>query len=289
MTELERLMNDFNDSEGVTETSIPGVSRFRAEVGLSRTPALYEPALAILARGRKTIFSGGREMEYNPENYLVSSLTIPVECAFDASSEEPVIGIYIKLDMTMLHDLIGRMDPSDRRDGRKAPAITVSPMDPPMKDAVLRLVGCMANEQDARALGTGLVREVLYRVLCGEQAHMLHELANHSADFSRIAHSLTLLQNSIGEKIDVERLASSAHMSVSAFHRAFRDMIGESPIQYLKKLRLNKARDLMLQDGMKAYMAADKVGYESPSQFSREFKRYFGQSPADMVRQTRRA
>lgn len=115
----------------------------------------------------------------------------------------------------------------------------------------------------------------------------LNSLAMHSVTFSQVAHALKVIQRDYSEKLDVERLAGTARMSASAFHRAFKEITSDSPMQYLKKIRLTKVRELMVQENMKAYIAADMVGYESSFQFSREFKRYFGQSPADMMRESR--
>ncbi len=129
---------------------------------------------------------------------------------------------------------------------------------------------------------------ILYRALCGTQAPVLYSLAMYnSGTFSKVAQVLKIMQSDYAEKLDVEQLADMAHMSTSAFHRAFKNITSDSPMQYLKKIRLTKARDFMMQESMKSYIAADRVGYESPSQFSREFKRYFGQSPAEMMRELR--
>jgi len=160
-------------------------------------------------------------------------------------------------------------------------------MDEDMADATMRLIKCLQSEAESQILGPGLVREILYRALFGTQAQVLYSLAMHSGAFSQVARALKLMQNDYAEKLDVERLASMARMSPSAFHRAFKEITSDSPMQYLKKVRLTKARDLIVQENIKAYIAADQVGYESPSQFSREFKRYFGQSPAEMMREQR--
>lgn len=156
-----------------------------------------------------------------------------------------------------------------------------------MRDATARLVQCLRSASEAQILGPGIVREILYRALCGTQAPVLYALALHSGTFSQVARVLKVMQSDYAEKMDVEQLAQTAHLSVSAFHRAFKEITSDSPLQYLKKIRLTKARDLMLQESVKANIAADQVGYESASQFSREFKRYFGQSPAEMMRAAR--
>ncbi|WP_448872097.1 helix-turn-helix domain-containing protein [Desulfobulbus propionicus] len=115
----------------------------------------------------------------------------------------------------------------------------------------------------------------------------VYSLAMHSGSFSQVARVLKVMQSDYAGKLEVEQLAKMAHLSVSAFHRVFKEITSDSPLQYLKKIRLTKARDLMMQESLKANIAADKVGYESASQFSREFKRYFGQSPAEMMRESR--
>jgi transcriptional regulator GlxA family with amidase domain len=157
-------------------------------------------------------------------------------------------------------------------------------MDKDIADATTRLIKCLQSETESQILGPGLVREILYRVLHGNQAPILYSLARYNGTFSQVAGALKVMQTDYAAKYDVEQLAREAHMSASAFHRAFKEITSDSPMQYLKKLRLLKARDLMVQENIKAYIAADKVGYKSASQFNREFKRYFGQNPAKMAR-----
>ncbi len=235
----------------------------------------------------------GQVFQYDANNYLVTSVTMPFECETFASPEEPLLGLYINVDMAQLHDLIGRLDLqieiSNASEKGLPYGIGPAVMDEDMADATNRLLKCLRSETESQILGPGLVREILYRALCGTQAPVLYSLAMHSGSFSQVARSLKIMQNNYSEKLDVEQLASTARMSASAFHRAFKEITSDSPMQYLKKIRLTKAKDFIVQESMKAYIAADKVGYESSSQFSREFKRYFGQSPADMMRELRAA
>jgi len=152
-----------------------------------------------------------------------------------------------------------------------------------------RLLNVLASETETLVLGPGLVREILFRVLCGGQGPILYALAAHNGNFPRIARVLKMIQKDYALKLDVETMAGRVNMSASAFHRIFKDITAESPMQYLKKIRLTKAREFLMEKDMKAYMAADRVGYESASQFSREFKRYFGQTPTDLLREMRTA
>ena len=292
MTQMAELLNSFPLSDGgSTESRLAGVRFFKATFPIPRKPILYDPGICIVAQGHKIGYLGGEAFQYDANNYLVTSVTMPFECETFASREEPLLGLFIDVDMTQLHDLIGRMDLHDRignGDEKGLPrAIGPAVMDADMEDATCRLLRSLTSDTETQILGPGLVREILYRALCGAQAPVLYSLAMHGGTFSQVARALKTMQNNYAAKIDVDQLANTARMSASAFHRAFKEITSDSPMQYLKKIRLTKARDLMVQESMKAYIAADKVGYESSSQFSREFKRYFGQSPADLTRELR--
>jgi len=289
---MDELLQSFPEiDDGPSESRLKGVLLFKETRHIPRRPMVYDPGVCIVVQGHKIGYLGGRKFRYDANHYLVTSVTMPFECETFASPEEPLRGLYIDIDMGQLRDLIGRMDvqPEIVNGGDRTLPRGIGPavMDKEMLDATTRLVKCLRSETESQILGPGLVREILYRVLCGTQAPVLYSLAMHSGTFSQVARVLKLMQSDYAENLDVEQLANAAHLSVSAFHRAFKEITSDSPMQYLKKIRLTRARDLMVQERMKAYMAADKVGYESPSQFSREFKRYFGQSPAEMMRELR--
>lgn len=252
---------------------------------------VYKPGICIVLQGHKMGYLGGQRFRYDASHYLVTSVTMPFECETFASSEEPLRGLYVDIHMRELRHLIGQLDLQreiPNSDDRTLPrGIGPAVMDADMLDTTARLIKNLQSEVESNILGPGLVRELLYRVLRGNQAPVLYSLAMHSGVFSQVARVLEIMQKDYAEKLDVEQLAGRAHLSTSAFHRAFKEITSDSPLQYLKKIRLTKAKDLMIQESMKAYMAAEKVGYESSSQFSREFKRYFGQSPTEMMRERR--
>jgi len=276
---------------GASESRLKGVRFFKETQHIPRRPMVYDPGICIVVQGHKIGYLGGQKFQYDASNYLVTSVTMPFECETFASPEEPLLGLYIDIDMGQLNDLIGRLglqaEIGSVNEKGLPRGIGPAVMDEDMADATMRLIKCLQSEAESQILGPGLVREILYRALFGTQAQVLYSLAMHSGAFSQVARALKLMQNDYAEKLDVERLASMARMSPSAFHRAFKEITSDSPMQYLKKVRLTKARDLIVQENIKAYIAADQVGYESPSQFSREFKRYFGQSPAEMMREQR--
>ncbi|WP_043751800.1 AraC family transcriptional regulator [Imhoffiella purpurea] len=294
MSQTSTLLKHFPAMEtGVLESPLQGVRFFKSTQPIPRRPLIYDPSICILAQGHKTGYLGGRQFRYDANNYLVTSVTMPFECETFGCPEEPLLGLYIDIEMGQLNELISEMglqtEMGKAIEKTLPRGIGPAALDEEMADAVGRLIKALGSEAEARLLGPGLVREVLFRALGGTQAPVLYSLAMYSGNFSKVAQVLKIMQTHYAEKLDVEHLADRVHMSSSAFHRAFKEVTSESPMQYLKKIRLTKARDLMVRESIKAYMAADRVGYESPSQFSREFKRYFGQSPAEMTRELRAA
>ncbi|GAB6907406.1 Uncharacterized HTH-type transcriptional regulator YqhC [Desulfosarcina cetonica] len=294
MSTIAELMKRFPLADGgSSESRLAGVRLFKSTHPIARKPIVYDPGICIIAQGHKIGYLGGQKFQYDANHYLVTSVTMPFECETVASADDPLLGLYIDIDIAQLHDLIGRLglqaEIGNFGDKELPRGIGPAVLDADMADAITRLVKCLQSEAESQILGPGLVREILYRALGGTQAPVLYSLVMHGGTFSQVARALQIMQRDYAKKLDVDRLANMARMSTSAFHRAFKDITSDSPIQYLKKVRLTKARDLIVQKNMKAYIAADKVGYESSSQFSREFKRYFGQSPADMMRELRAA
>ena len=294
MSQLAELLKGFEIPDvGSSDSRLKGVRFFKATRPSPRKPVLYDAGISIVAQGRKIGYLGGQMFQFDPDHYLVVSVTMPFECETFASPGEPLLALNIDVDMAQLHDLIGRL--GDRAEfgniDNKVLARGIGPaaMEKDMADATYRLVKCLQTDTDAQILGPGLVREILYRALAGAQAPVLYSLAMHNSVFSQVASALKIMQNNYSAKLDVDQLASTARMSPSAFFRAFKEVTSDSPMQYLKKVRLNKAKNMIVHENMKAYIAADKVGYESTTQFSREFKRYFGQSPAEMMREIRAA
>ena len=290
MAQLVEMLTGFKLADnGYTETGFEGVRFFKSSQHIPRRPLVYEPGICIIVQGHKVGFLGGEVFHYDADNYLVTSVTMPFECETFASPEEPLLGIYIDVNFEDLHNLIGKVRVHDPVVGHDQNSLHrgIGPalLDGVMKDAVYRLVRCLQSEVEKQILGPGVVKEILYRALSGSQAPVLYSLANQNGNFAQISRALKIMQSNFAEKFDVEHLASVANMSSSTFHKAFKEVTSESPLQYLKKLRLNRARYLMIQESTKAYIAAYEVGYESPSQFSREYKRYFGLSPAEALKE----
>jgi AraC-like DNA-binding protein len=277
--------------DGVYESRLQEVFLLKETRHILRRPKVCDPGLCIVDQGHKIGYLGGRKFRCDANNYLMTSVTMPFECETYANSEEPSHGLRIYIDPGQLHDRIGRIDwPAVMgMIGEKVLPCGIGPavMDKEMVVTTTRLVKCLQSEAESQILGPGPMREILYRALCGTAAPVLYALTVHSCAFSQVAPALKVLQNDYSAKLDVEQSASAARMNASAFLRAFKEITSDFPMQYLKKVRLTKTRYLIVQENIKAYIAADKVGYESPSRFSRKFKRCFRQRPAEMMRELR--
>jgi AraC-like DNA-binding protein len=277
---LAELLEIHAANNGHTVSALDGIFFIRSTEPIPRSPAIYEPSIVIVGQGRKKGYLGGEVYTYDAFNYLVLSVPLPLECeTVEASPEKPALAVSIRVTLTTLGELLTEMDDYD---GPSMPAqrgIYATPLDSELTGAVIRLLECLRSPMDSRILGPQVVREVIYRVLLGEPGGALRGMANRHSHFSRIAKVLKLIHSEYPNSLDVDTLAAEANMSVSTFFHNFKAVTALSPLQYLKSIRLHKARMLMVQEGLNASSAANVVGYESVSQFSREFKRFFGASP----------
>jgi AraC-like DNA-binding protein len=280
---LALLLNEVAVDEGIHATLIDGVGVARHSSTLPRTSVVYEPVIVFVGQGRKRSYLGDQVYEYDPATYFVLSVPMPAECEWDASPEEPVLVLGIKIDPTTLGELILAMD-EPLSPVRETPrVVTTHSLGNQLGSAVIRLLECLKCPLDSRMLGPQIVREIIYRVLREEKDGALRALANRNGNFMRIARVLKEVHADSAKPFTVESMSKRAGMSTPAFHHNFKLVTGSSPLQYLKRIRLDRAKRLMLHDGHNASTAAKAVGYESASQFSREFKRQFGRTPREDV------
>ncbi len=273
------LLDKLVPKEGVIQDIIEKVDIFRIIASIPRLPQAYEPGILILAQGHKRIFIGDDVFIYNPLNYLVLSVPLPLECETTASPEKPLLGIKIKTDAKMIGEILLTIDTAQQNIKSLPKGIYSAPLDNHMIDAAVRLLETFSSPADSRFLGPLIVREIIYRVLCGEKGDALRALAYRNQRFFQISRILDKIHKSYGKKLDLNSLALETGMSISAFHSSFKAVTNMAPLQYIKNVRLHKARMLMIEEGVNAYSAAFHVGYESPSQFNREYKRLFGSTP----------
>ncbi|AYX16940.1 helix-turn-helix domain-containing protein [Yersinia pseudotuberculosis] len=274
--------------DGLTPSTVSGGKILYSTVHQPRTPVMYTPSVVIIFQGHKVGYLGSKVFQYDPKNYLILSVPLPFECETFASPEIPLAGISIQVDSQMLQDLMMTMgdDELEKPPGNTS-GVNSAPLTEEMLCATERLLDVMSIARDARVLGPQIVREILYYVLCGSCGGALQALVNRHGHFNQITKTLRRIENHFADNLSVEQLAAEVNMSVSAFHHNFKAVTNTSPLQYLKSYRLHRARMMMLHDGLKASTAAIKVGYESASQFSREFKRYFGHTPSEGVAKQR--
>lgn len=273
------LLNSLVPDEGVIHDVIEKVDLFRITRSSPRSPLNYEPSIIILAQGQKRVFIGDDVFTYDPLHYLVLSVPLPLECETTASIEKPMLGLTVKVDAATVGDILLAIDDIQHNSKSLPKGIYSAALDDNLIDATTRLLEIVSSPTDGRFLGPMIVREIIYRVLCGEKGDALRALAFRNQRFFQIARILDKIHESYNKKLNLNTLALEAGMSISALHTSFKAVTNTSPLQYIKNVRLHKARILMIEEGVKAYNAAFHVGYESPSQFNREYKRLFGVTP----------
>jgi AraC-like DNA-binding protein len=254
-----------------------------------RSPIAYDPSIVIIGQGRKTGYLGGKTFVYDANNYLVLSVPLPFECKTEGSREAPLLGLSVGVSPGLVTELLIQIEQAPPANGSQPQAIQATALDDRLSNAAVRLLECLRSADDARILGPQIVREITYRVLLGELGHNLRAVAAPHTHFGQITRVLTRIHTDYARSYDMGALAREAGMSVSTFHAHFKAVTSSSPLQYLKNVRLHKARMLMVHEGANAGTAALRVGYESASQFSREFKRLFGNGPAAEAQQLRKS
>jgi AraC-like DNA-binding protein len=284
---LARLLDEVAVEEGIQQTQVEGVLVIRHTEPRPRTPTVYEPAIVVIGQGQKRGYLGDEVYVYDQFNYLVLSVPLPVECEWEASPENPLLLVAVSVELTMLGELLLEMDEQLLPVSPMPRGISTAQMTEELSGAVIRLVECLKCPLDSRMLGRQIVREIVYRVLCSKEGGSLRALASRDEHFIRIARVLKDIHTDCAKPFSVDSMARRAGMSVAAFHNNFKLVTASSPLQYLKRMRLDRAKRLMVHDGYNASTAARAVGYESPSQFSREYRRLFGAPPLEEIELTR--
>jgi len=285
---MTKLLMILAPKEGAHSTLLEGVNLMRVDRYSPPSPVLYEPSIVVVAQGRKKGYLGGQVYQYDAHNYLVLSVPLPFESETEATPMHPMLGVSIRTDLSILTELMVTMNrPSLSAQASMPQGICSTPLNHPLSGAIIRLLEHLMGAETARILGPQTVREIMYLVLCGEQGDALRAALKMPGHFTQISRILNHIHAEYTLPMDIKSLAEEAHMSLSVFHRSFKGITSTSPLQYIQTIRLHKARMLMVQAGMGAGEAAEQVGYESASQFSREFKRLFGKSPMQEVAHVR--
>ncbi|MEL6490019.1 MAG: AraC family transcriptional regulator [Cyanobacteria bacterium J06621_3] len=284
--ELARQAARHTDEQGngLHPTAIAQLE-FMRDDAFTTVCSVYEPAVAIIVQGEKKILLGEETYHYGVAQHLVVSVELPVRgFHVEATPEKPFLGLLLKLSSIELYDIITQVQPPTVTKQSPCRGLSVSDVDLPLVDCAHRLIQLLDTPQDIPFLAPLIIREIYYRLLTGEQGEAIRQIATSGSNMQRIAGVIELIKADFAQSLRVDVLAEQANMSTSSFHRHFKAVTSMSPLQYQKHLRLLEARRLMLTEDADATHAAYQVGYESPSQFSREYSRMFGAPPIQDIR-----
>jgi len=282
---VERLV----PSQGLHGTAWSALSLFRADSVGAPTCAMYGPGLGLALQGAKQILLGQQSFLHGPATYMVNAVDVPVSSQIvEASAEAPCLCLTFRLDLQCIRELLPGVQ-LRRTAAVSATGLSSSPLDGGLLDPLLRLVRLLDAPRDLQVLGPLIERELLYRLLTGEQGALLAQVATSGSQGHQVSRAIDWLRQHYDEPLRIDELAARVNMSASSLHHHFRAITAMSPLQYQKQLRLHEARRLLLADQCDVATAAHRVGYESPSQFSREYSRAFGAPPLRDVAKLRLA
>ena len=286
--ELARKIAQFIGSAEKLVTDVPGLLLSRRTAPTAAATATYEPSLAVVAQGKKRAILAGTTFIFDESRYLLTSLDLPVICnVIEASEQTPYLCFVLKLEMPVVRDLLSRDEIQALEAGSDRPAMATGEITAELLDACCRLTDLLNAPRDIPFLSSLIQREIIYRILRGPGAARLRAIATLGDQSQRTAKAVAWVRSNYAKPLRVEELARLAGMGISTLHHHFRALTAMSPLQYQKQLRLHAARERMLIDGLDAASAAFEVGYESPSQFNREYSRFFGQPPMRDIRTLR--
>lgn len=278
IAKLARAIERHVAGSGLNATPIPRLSLVHADQPVIPMPVVYEAGLCLIAQGANRVSVGDHSVVYDAAHYLVVSVDMPLVCnIIEASTDEPYLCCKIDFDPTILAELMVNDSGAPQR--TDLPALGVYPSDPDLIDAACRLVRLLDRPETIDALAPLIEREILYRLLNGPHGSILRHLATAGSHFHQISRAIAAIRQRFDTQLRIEEIAADAGMSPSSLHAHFKAITRMTPIEYQKQLRLQHARRMMLVDGATAGTAGFTVGYESPSQFSREYRRMFGAPP----------
>jgi AraC-like DNA-binding protein len=286
--ELSARVARLTPFDGVHQSAMPALALARGSVPTMCMPTIYQPCLAIVVQGRKRAILNDEVFQYDALNYLVVSVTLAgMGQILEATPECPYLSLRLNLDLEEIARLVlelGDRGPSPTSADR---GLFVARLDEPLLDAVLRMVKLLDTPEDIDVLAPVVQREIYYRMLRGELGYRLADLAQSESGNHRIVRAIEWLKQHYTVPLRIEELADAVHLSASALHHRFKAVTAMSPLQYQKHLRLHEARRLMFAEGIECATAGHRVGYESASQFSREYRRLFGAPPRSEIARLR--
>ena len=283
----QKIALRLGSAEKIT-TAVPGLSLAQRTGPTAPCAVTYQTGLIVMAQGRKQVKLGPNTFIYDESRYLLTSLDLPtVSQVVEASKERPALAFALKLELPMVRELLTREDVPIPESPPDSPAMATGEVTVELLSACCRLIDLLDTPQHIPFLSGLIQREIIYHILQGAEGARLRAIATLGEQSHRIAKAIAWLKSNYEKPLRVEELANMARMGVSTFHHHFREMTAMSPVQYQKQLRLQSARTRMLTEDLDASSAAIEVGYESVSQFNREYSRFFGQPPMRDIRALR--
>lgn len=283
--EILRRLADFDYANDDAVTPFAGLTCYRRIAPARPMACLYQPSIAVILQGRKHLMVGGRRYTYDSSHYLLSALEQPaVAHVIEATRQKPYFAINLLLDLDAVRASMGNVNEMALARSSSGHGIGTAQLGLPMLRILLRMLDLLQTPQHQSALLPLLKTELIYWILCGTQGSRLREIACSRSDKSGVFRAIAIIRRNFKQSHRSQELAASVRMGASTLHRQFRAVTGMSPLQYQKHLRLHEARRLMLEENLDAGTVALEVGYESKTQFSREYRRLFGSPPKKSIR-----
>lgn len=280
LNELAALIGKYSDGDGIHATAVKGLRCIRLSAPNMKLPAVYEPSICVIAQGSKQVLLDEEIYRYAPPEFLAVSVDLPLlGQVVEASAERPYLCLQIEIDPRQIGELIAQSSETHWTREDTSRGLFVGRLDGAAQDAVLRLTRLLDTPKDIPLLAPMVLREIHYRLLSGEYGPSIAQMAIAGSNTHRIAQIIRRMKSNLAAPVRVEELAAMANMSPSSFHQHFKAVTAMSPLQYHKRLRLTEARHILLAENADAASTAYRVGYESASQFSREYARMFGAPP----------
>lgn len=288
--DLVALATRLAPKPGTFQTNSPALQILRADATYSRVHSMHKPSLCFIVQGAKIVRVGDKTLRYGANEFLYSSVELPITGeVIEASARKPYMVLVLEIEPHVVFDLVSSAGSAERRKPGDSPRAIFVGKDEHMTDAFRRLLGCLRDPVDAQVLVPMVAREIVYRLLRGPYGAAVREVGIADSQTQRIVTIIERLKSDYASPLAMNDLARAAGMSLSSFHAHFKKVTTLTPLQYQKHLRLREARRLLLTSATTAADTAYRVGYESPSQFNREYARYFGLPPMSDVRKTARA
>ena len=280
--EILKQANKFLQHEGMHDTLLDEVKLYKCSAYDKKSPLLYDVCLILVLQGKKIGHLANNTLYYDSKNYLVVPTTLPLDCETIASLNEPFICLSISINKKIMNEIMELILKKDTQIcDKNLLGIFSDKVTPDIEVLTLKLLNVLESKEESAILGESVLKELFYRIAIGENSHFLHKMFLKSNNEAKIANIIKTIHDNLDTKLDMSDLARSEDMSVSSFHSHFKKVTSHTPLQYIKKLRLNRAKSLISTHNYQVTKAAEAVGYEGVSQFSRDFKSYFGYPPIE--------